>query len=89
MTVFGEDAYPTLVDKATALCFSPAKNHGFQDGNKRIAQAAMESFLMQNGFEIQATTDEQEKVILSVAASEMSREELADWVCEHLAAIED
>jgi len=30
----GLEAYPTLIEKAVALCFSLSKNHAFVDGNK-------------------------------------------------------
>ena len=40
VSVEGQDAYPTLLDKAAALGFSLIRNHGFIDGNKRIAHAA-------------------------------------------------
>lgn len=32
----GEDLYPTLEDKASALLYFIVKNHSFIDGNKRI-----------------------------------------------------
>jgi prophage maintenance system killer protein len=35
-TAFGEDAYPTIHEKAAALLHSLARNHPFVDGNKRI-----------------------------------------------------
>jgi death-on-curing protein len=44
----------TLVEKASALGFSLIKNHPFVDGNKRTGHAAMETFLVLNGFEIDA-----------------------------------
>lgn len=58
ISVGGEDAYPTLVEKAAALCFSLVQNHPFVDGNKRIGHAAMEVFLLLNGLQIQASVDE-------------------------------
>jgi death-on-curing protein len=42
--------------------------HPFVDGNKRIGHAAMEAFLMLNGFEIVADVDEQEDLFLRLAA---------------------
>jgi death on curing protein len=48
-TFGGEDLHPTLVGKAAALGFSLALNHPFVDGNKRVAHAAMEAFLIMNG----------------------------------------
>lgn len=87
MTFGGADLYPTLVEKAAALCFSLAKNHAFHDGNKRIGHAAMESFLVLNGYEITADVDEQERVILEVAASQRSRDEFTEWLRENIAPI--
>jgi len=80
MTFGGEDLYPTLVEKAAALGHSLIANYPFVDGNKRTGHAAMEVFLMVNGFEIQAAVDEQEQVILQVAAGAMKREEFTEWL---------
>jgi len=86
MTFGGEDLYPTLVDKAVALGYALIKNHPFLDGNKRTGHAAMEVFLVLNGHEILATVDEQESVVLQVAASEMDREEFTTWLHAHIVA---
>jgi death-on-curing protein len=84
MTFGGEQLYPTIESKATALCFSLVMNHPFVDGNKRIGHAAMETFLVMNGFEIAANVDDAEKTILTLAAGELSREELLEWVTSHI-----
>ena len=85
MTFGGEDLYPTLIDKAAALGFSLVNNHPFVDGNKRIGHAVMETFLVLNGFEISASADEQERVILLLAAGEMEREEFTEWLRSRVA----
>jgi death-on-curing protein len=79
-TFGGEDLYPTLVEKAACLAFSLVKNHAFVDGNKRIGHAAMETFLLLNGYEIDASVDDQEAVILALAAGALTREELAQFI---------
>jgi len=76
----GQDAYPTLIEKAAARGFSLIRNHGFLDGNKRIAHAAMDVFLVMNDMEISASVEEQERFMLSLAASEVTREGLIDWL---------
>jgi death-on-curing protein len=86
MTFGGEDLYPTLVDKAAALGFALIQNHPFLDGNKRTGHAAMEVFLMLNGYEIRAAVDEQEHVMLQVASSDIDREEFTAWLRTHVAA---
>ena len=50
-------------------------NHPVVDGNKRIGHAARETFLVLNGFEILATVDEQEAIVLRLAAGEMTPDE--------------
>jgi prophage maintenance system killer protein len=59
-------------------------NHPFVDGNKRIGHACMEMFLLLNGFEIDAATDEQEELILSVASGKTDRQGLSDWLDSHI-----
>jgi death-on-curing protein len=87
VSVGGQDAYPALADKAAALGFSLIRNHGFIDGNKRIAHAAMEIFLVMNGMELRASVDEQEQFMLALAAGEVSREALAEWLRAHAAPL--
>lgn len=41
-----------LLSQAAALLFGLAKNHGFADGNKRIALAATNVFLLINGYKL-------------------------------------
>lgn len=83
-TFGGVALYPTIVDKAAALGYSLIQNHPFVDGNKRIGHAAMEVFLMLNGYEIAAEVDEQEKVILGVASGEVDRKAFVAWLKEHV-----
>ncbi len=80
MTFEGKDLYPTLADKASALAHSICMNHSFIDGNKRVAHAAMEIFLILNGFELKASVDEQERLFLDLASGNVSRGQLANWL---------
>ena len=86
MTFGGEELYPSVAEKALALGYSLIKNHPFVDGNKRTGHAAMEIFLVLNGFEIQASVDEQERVILEVASGEMDRTVFSAWLRAHVVA---
>lgn len=87
-TFGGDDLYPDLVDKAAALAFSLVNGHPFVDGNKRTGHAAMETFLVLNGFELNASVDEQERVMVQLAAGELSREDFVGWVRSRAAALE-
>jgi death on curing protein len=86
-TFGGDDLYPTLISKATALGFSLINNHPFVDGNKRVGHAAAEAFLMLNGYELDASVDEGEAAILSVASGEWTREDLQRWLESHVRPI--
>ncbi len=78
------DLYPSIVDKAAVLCFSIVRGHPFVDGNKRTGHAAMATFLILNGADIDATTDEQEQVMLDLAAGKLSREQFTAWLVVHV-----
>ena len=78
------DLYPDVVSKAAALCHSLIMNHPFVDGNKRVGHAAMETFLILNGFEIDANIDQQERIVLDVASGKLRREEFTSWLGGHI-----
>ncbi len=84
MTYGGQDLYPSLAEKAAALIFSLIHNHPFVDGNKRTAHASMEIFLIFNGYEIKSSVDEQEKIVLNIATNQIQREDLTQWITQHL-----
>ena len=84
MTFDGKDLYPTLLEKAAALGYSIIQNHPFIDGNKRAGHAALEVFLILNGYEIEAGVNEQEKIILHLASGEITREDFLNWLKQHV-----
>jgi death on curing protein len=69
----------SLAKLAAAYAFGIARNHPFVDGNKRTALVAAEGFLGLNGFDLTATDVEAVSVFLSLAAGEMTEEQLAAW----------
>ena len=83
-TFGGSDLHPTLIAKAAALGLSLALNHPFVDGNKRVAHAAMEVFLLLNGVELNAELDEQEHLMLNLADGQLTREQLTSWLENHV-----
>ena len=82
-TFGGGDLHSTLVQKAAALAFSLTLNHPFVDGNKRVAHAAMEVFLVLNGLELVGAVDEQERLMLDLADGQVTREQLTAWLEQH------
>ncbi|MFN5263570.1 MAG: type II toxin-antitoxin system death-on-curing family toxin [Pseudanabaena sp.] len=87
MTFGGEDLYPTIIDKAAVLGFAIVMNHPFVDGNKRTGHAAMEIFLVLNGLEINACTDEQEAIMLALASGELERDIFTNWLQQSIKEI--
>ena len=85
-TFDGADLYSSIADKASALAFGLAMNHPFVDGNKRVAHAAMAVFLDLNGLAIEATVDEQERLMLDLAEGHVSRADLTAWLQAHLSS---
>ncbi|HEY9349218.1 MAG TPA: Fic family protein [Acidothermales bacterium] len=84
-TVFGDDAYPTLSDKAAALMHSLARNHALVDGNKRLAWAAARVFCLLNGHDVQfASVDDAEAMVLAVAAGDLDVPALASLLADHI-----
>lgn len=79
-TFMGNDLYPSIYDKAAQLCYGIAKNHPFTDGNKRTALHSMYVYLIINGFDITATQQEVEDLIIDVAAGKMTNTELVQWL---------
>jgi death-on-curing protein len=84
MTFGGHELYPTIADKAATICFSLVMNHPFIDGNKRVGHAALETFLVMNGYELAASVTEQEQQILELAAGRKKRDEFTAWIRKHI-----
>ena len=88
-TFDGKDLYSSLTEKAAVLCFSIVQGHPFVDGNKRTGHAAMATFLLLNGADIDATIDQQEQIILALASGRMNRQEFAEWLNQHVRTAAD
>jgi death on curing protein len=69
-----------LAELASAYAFGLAKNHAFVDGNKRIAFMAMMTFLLKNGVAFDPEPAASTKIILALAAGEVSEESLTRWI---------
>lgn len=75
----GEDAYPDIWLKATALLQSLVKNHALVDGNKRLGWLATAVFLQLNGVEAtHASNDDVYDFVMDVAAGQHSVAEIAE-----------
>jgi death on curing protein len=77
-TIFGEDAYSTLWDKAAALLHSFTRNHALIDGNKRTGLALAVTFLLANDAITVREVDETDglAIVLDVAQGKLEDVEL-------------
>ena len=81
--LFGEEQYPSLVEKAAVYMIAIATGHYFSDGNKRTAVMAAYSFLMKNGYELIVSDDELFEMCIKVAKKEVRQQELANWLSKN------
>lgn len=78
---YGEDDPCSL---AAACAFGIARNHPFVDGNKRTAWVAARLFLRMNGHALVFSEQDAIRTVLALAGGELSEDELAGWLREHL-----
>lgn len=65
---------PDLFELAAAYLYGIVRNHPFSDGNKRTGFLAAFSFLILNGFLIEASQADVVAFVLAVAAGEIDEE---------------
>lgn len=71
---------PSLFELAASYGARIVGNHPFVDGNKRVAYIAMRLFLLLNGHDLKAPAPEKVRVVLALAAGELSEADLAIWL---------
>jgi death on curing protein len=73
------DPPPDSADLAAAYAFGIARNHGFNDGNKRTAWVVARLFLADNAVTLKFGEIEAIQIMLRVASGEATEQELAQW----------
>lgn len=77
--LFGQYAYNDIFEMGAAYCFHIVKNHPFVDGNKRTGLlVALASFSL-NGVTIEADRNELYLLIIHIAESKITKEEIAEF----------
>jgi death-on-curing protein len=71
---------PDIAELTAAYGFGLARNHPFNDGNKRIAFIAMDLFAGLNGYAIESSEEDVVVTMLSLAAGELTEGALAEWL---------
>lgn len=75
---------PSLPRLAASYGFALARGHCFPDGNKRVALAIIDVFLRLNGLELTVNEMDAVDTIQSLAAGDLTEEQLAEWIAGHL-----
>jgi death-on-curing protein len=76
--------YGDLIEEASALWESLAMNHGFVDGNKRVAYACTELFLQLNGLDIAPDNKTVERFIYGHLEAKTFRKDVIEaWLRKH------
>lgn len=76
-SLMGQDAYPTLHEKAAVLLESAVRNHSLVDGNKRLAWMATFVFYGLNGIELDAPEDAAYDLVIAAATGSIGHGEMA------------
>lgn len=87
-STFGNDAYPTIFEKAASLFESLGQNLPFRNANKRTAFAARVIFLRYNGLNFKMNTKNAEDLAVDMVNHKYTFEELAAIIQSHCVVIE-
>ena len=80
--------YKNLAEEAAALMESLANNHPFLDGNKRISFAAMHTFLLVNGYDLEVDPmDAYAFMIQALSKGEFRFALILTWINDHIRAL--
>lgn len=82
-TFGGKDLYPGIFNKVAAIFHSLVLNHGFVDGNKRVATVSTLIFLKLNGHRLDVGQSELIQVVLKIASKEWGVKKIALWLKEN------
>lgn len=79
-TFFGDDLYESIEEKIATIAYSLIKNHGFQDGNKRVGCIALLTLCIINDIPIKPTQEALIKLGIGVASGELNKEDIVEFI---------
>lgn len=83
VSMFGEDLYGSLHEKAGVLFWRLVRSHGFSDGNKRVGLVGLMVYLELNGARLRADEDALYELTMAVA-NDRSQEAVTAWIEERI-----
>jgi len=84
--LYAHGTEPDIAALAAAYAFGIVRNRPFVDGNKRTGYVVCRTFLILNGYDLDAPADEKYLTIVKLAEGRHGDDELADWIRRHLRA---
>ena len=78
--LFAYEPRSSIFGLAATLCVGIARNHPFNDGNKRTALLTARAFLYVNGQELEPSQEDEVTTLVAVADSSLGEPELAQWL---------
>lgn len=86
-TFDGNELYPSIVEKASAIVHSLVGNHPFNDGNKRIGYILMRRLLLMNNLNINASQEEKYDFVIGIAEGTLNYDDIKNWINRHLVEV--
>ncbi len=77
--VFGQDIYPTVIEKAAILAWRIIVGHVFNDGNKRTAMLSCVTLLELNGYHLQIDFEVKD-MALAIANRQIDYQGFVEWL---------
>lgn len=79
-TMYGQDLYPSDIDKICRTGYNIVMNHPFNDGNKRTGLHVMFTLLEMNGYTLNKNASDAHNFIIELASGNKTYEELVTWI---------
>lgn len=79
-TFDGIELYENQFQKAASIIQSLLINHPFIDGNKRIGYVIMRLFLLEQGWDLNASQDEKYQFVIQIAEGKMEFNAIVEWI---------
>ena len=79
-TFDGVDLYPTVEDKISMISYSFIKNHGFNDGNKRVGCIVLLTLCYKNNLMIKPSQEDLITLGLGVAEGSLNKDAMKNFI---------
>lgn len=79
-SAFGEEAYPSIFEKAAALFESLAQNHAFHNANKRTAFLSLLQFLGYNGYSFMMDPKQAEDFVVDAVNHQYTFQQIVEVI---------